>query len=274
MMDDRDGRRLRSGMQADRHIPLQGASNFRDFGGYDVASGGAVARGRLFRSDRLSELTAADYETLGGYRIRFVYDLRRASEVDASPTRWSGAAAPELIHAPIFQDDGHSVFRLGDEDLRPDAAMARTLMMESYRRMVSEAGPLAALGGIFTRLTAPGAFPALFHCAAGKDRTGVTCALILSALGVSREDIVADFMLTQKHYDALGALERNIPQAALTESPGWSREALMPLFGVEPAFIEAALAQVDAGGGIEAFLRDGLGVRRDGLERLRGQLVV
>jgi protein-tyrosine phosphatase len=261
-------------MRTERHIPLQGASNFRDFGGYAVADGGTVVRGRLFRSDRLSELTAADYEVLGAYRIRYVYDLRRASEVEASPTRWSGAAAPELIHAPIFQDDGGSVFRLGDEGVRPDAATARALMAESYRRMVSEPGPLEALAGIFARLTAPEAFPALFHCAAGKDRTGVTCALILSALGVSRQDVVDDFMLTQKHYDALGALERNIPQAALTESAGWSREALMPLFGVEPAFIEAALAQVDAGGGIEAFLRDGLGVRRDGLERMRGQLVV
>jgi protein-tyrosine phosphatase len=263
-------------MQPDRHIPLQGASNFRDFGGYPAAQGRMVARGRLFRSDRLSDLTAQDYAALGAYRIRFVYDLRRGSELQSSPTRWAGEAAPELIHVPMFLDGTHQnvLQRAADLGEKRDADLARKIMRDMYFRMVTEPHALATLGRIFSRLAAPGAFPALFHCAAGKDRTGVTCALILASLGVSREDIVEDFMLTGKHYDALASLDRNIPQVVGATNAGeWPREALLPIFGVEPAYIDTALDQVEAEGGVEAFLQGKLGVSADVVERLRAQLL-
>jgi protein-tyrosine phosphatase len=235
-----------------------------------------VALGRLFRSDRLSDLTAEDYVALGPYRIRFVYDLRRGSELVSWPTRWEGEAPPELIHVPMFLDGAHQnvLKRAGELGEKPDADLARKVMRDMYFRMVTEPHALANLGGIFARLAQPDAFPALFHCAAGKDRTGVTCALILASLGVSREDIVEDFMLTGKHYDALANLDRNIPQVvgAVTEG-AWPREALLPIFGVEPSYIAAALDQVEADGGVEAFLRDKLGVSAGDLERLRAQLL-
>jgi len=262
-------------MQPSRHVPLQGASNFRDFGGYPAADGRTVRWRRLFRSDRLSELTAADYEALGAYGIRFVYDLRRDSEVSASPTRWQGEAGPELIRSPIFSDDSgrHMLLRMSADGSPPDADLARQVMIETYARMVSDPGALATLGGIFARLTASDAFPALFHCAAGKDRTGVTCALILMALGVARDDVVEDFMLTQRYYDAAAGLERNVSQVVDHAGRGWSREALRPMFGVERAYIETALDLVHAAGGVEAFLIERLGVSSDGLERLREQLL-
>jgi protein-tyrosine phosphatase len=102
----------------------------------------------------------------------------------------------------------------------------------------------------------------------------VTCALILASLGVSREDIVEDFMLTGKHYDALASLDRNIPQVVGATNAGeWPREALLPIFGVEPAYIDTALDQVEAEGGVEAFLQGKLGVSADVVERLRAQLL-
>src|SRR5215472_3496777 len=101
-------------MPDDRHVPLEGASNFRDFGGYPTADGRRrVKWGRLYRSDRLSELTDVDLARLAGLGIRHVHDLRRASEVELAPTRWPGETAPRLIASPIFEDEsgGASTFQ-------------------------------------------------------------------------------------------------------------------------------------------------------------------
>lgn len=273
---DGEGRAVQhGGMQPSRHVPLQGASNFRDFGGYPAAEGRTVKWRRLFRSDRLSDLTPADYEALDAYGIRAVYDLRRDSEAAAAPTRWGGKTEPELIRSALFTDEpGRNIIQHTAADgVSPDADLARRIMSETYARMVSEPGALAVLGAIFARLTTADAFPALFHCAAGKDRTGVTCALILSALGVAREDVVEDFMLTQQYYDTLGNLERNVSQVVDHAGSGWSREALLPMFGVERVYIETALDVVHAEGGIETFLAEKLGVPFKGLTQLREQLL-
>jgi protein-tyrosine phosphatase len=165
----------------DRHVPLAGASNFRDFGGYPTQAGGAVRWGRLWRSDRLSELTAADHSRLAPLGIRHVYDLRRPSEVAAAPTNWAGPGAPVLLHRPLFLDEtGPSVFhRIAEnEAARHDAGLSRQIMAQLYARLVSEAGALAIYREMFAHLAEPEAAPAPFHGSAGKDRTGVTCALI------------------------------------------------------------------------------------------------
>ena len=262
-------------MAFDRHVPLEGASNFRDFGGYAAADGRSVKWRRLFRSDRLSNLREADCAALGAYGIRFVYDLRRDSEAAASPTRWTGEAPPELIRSPIFADEtgDNSLRRLFAREGRRDADLARQVMAESYTRMVSEPHSLAALGGIFTRLASGDAFPALFHCSAGKDRTGVTCALVLSALGVAREDVVADFMLTQRYYDAHKILAHNAPQAVLVGAGDWDKDSILPIFGVEPGYSTAALDAVEAAGGVERFLVETLGAPAQTVEKLRDQLL-
>jgi protein-tyrosine phosphatase len=262
-------------MSFERHVPLEGANNFRDFGGYAAADGRTVKWRRLFRSDRLSSLTEADCAALAAFGIRFVYDLRRDSEAAASPTRWTGEAPPELIRSPIFADETgrNSLSRLFAREGRCDTDLARQVMTETYVRMVSEPHSLASLGRIFTRLSSGDAFPALFHCSAGKDRTGVTCALVLSALGVAREDIVADFMLTQRYYDARAILEHNLTQAVTVGAADWDKEAILPIFGVEPRYIEAALDVVEDAGGAERFLADALGAPAGAVEKLREQLL-
>jgi protein-tyrosine phosphatase len=264
-------------MQPERHIPLQGASNFRDFGGYRGGGGRTVRWRRLYRSDHLSELTAADYETLGVHGIRLVYDLRRDSEAAALPTRWPGAAAPELIRSPLFTDEvGLNTFQrvAADEIARHDPDASAEIMRHMYLRMVTEPAPLAAFRRIFERLAEPRAFPALFHCAGGKDRTGVTCAMILSSLGVSREDILEDFMLTQALYDASGARKNRIAQIVAAADLGfWSEAALIPIFNVQRRYMDAALDQIAADGGIEAFLTRKVGVDPSVLARLRSELL-
>lgn len=264
-------------MQPDRHIPLQGASNFRDFGGYPTADGRTVKWRRLFRSDRLSELTPADYETLSTHGVRVVYDLRRDSETAAAPTAWPGAHAPEIIRSPLFNDEsGPNTFQrvAANEAARHDADLSRAIMRGMYVRMVTEPTALVAIGRIFTRLAHPGAVPALLHCSGGKDRTGVTCALILSALGVSREDVIEDFMLTARYYDSAANLGQRVSQVVAEAGVGfWNEAALLPIFGVERGYIDTALDHVEAAGGVAALLTGKAGVAAQDLERLRGLLV-
>lgn len=264
-------------MQTERHIPLQGATNFRDFGGYAGRDGRTVKWRRLFRSDRLSELTAEDYAVLGAHGIRAVYDLRRDSETALAPTNWRGEAPPELIRSPLFGDEaGLNTFQriAADEAARHDADRSRAIMSQMYVRMLTEESPLAQFGKIFGRLTGPEAFPAVFHCAAGKDRTGVTCALILGVLGVGREDIADDFMLTQRYYNSEENLKKRVGQIVAEADMGfWSEEALIPIFGVERAYIDTALDLVDEAGGAEALLVARAGVSPGNLQRLRDELL-
>jgi len=264
-------------MQIERHIPLQGASNFRDFGGYPTADGRSVRWRRLFRSDRLSELTPADFAALGAHGVRCVCDLRRDSEAAAAPTAWPGEDAPELVRAPLFNDEaGPNTFQRisADEAARHDANLTRAIMGTMYVRMLTDAPPLAAFGRIFARLAAPDAFPAVFHCAGGKDRTGVTCALVLGVLGVGREDIAEDFMLTGKYYNAADHLRRRVGQVVAEADLGfWSEPALMPIFGVERGYIDTALDIVDAAGGTDAFLIAKARVAPQALDLLREQLL-
>jgi protein-tyrosine phosphatase len=257
-------------MHTGRHFPLQGASNFRDFGGYAGREGHTVKWRRLFRSDRLSDLTSDDRAQLEPLGVRQIYDLRRDSEAAAAPTRWPGA---QLIRSPLFNDEaGPNTFQriAGDDAARRDAALSRAIMGQMYLRMVTEPGPLAVFRGVFEQLAKAEAYPVLFHCAAGKDRTGVTCVLILAVLGVARADMVSDFMLTQRYYDSDEARQQRIAQIVAEAGLGfWSEEALAPIFGVEQAYIDIALDQVEAAGGIERFMTEQVGLGPAVLEQLR-----
>lgn len=259
-----------------RHIPLDGASNFRDFGGYATTDGKTVAWRRLYRSDRLNELTQADFARLADHGIRRVHDLRRESESQLAPTAWPGPGAPDIARSPLFLDEaGPSTYQkiALDADARHDAALSRAIMMEMYARMVSEARPLAVYRAIFSEL-ADGTLPVLYHCSGGKDRTGVTCALILSALGVPREDVIADFMVSQKLYGADKNMEARIAQVVAVSPIGhWSKEALMPIFTVQQAYIEHAFAHIDEAGGVETFLVERAGVPAETLARMRAALL-
>jgi protein-tyrosine phosphatase len=136
-------------------------------------------------------------------------------------------------------------------------------MGQLYVRLVSEPGPLAALKVMFEHLAEPDGAPVLYHCSAGKDRTGVTCALILAALGVDRADIDADFMLTQRYYGSEEARRQRIAQIVEEAGLGfWSEAALVPIFTVEQAYLDTALGIVDEAGGIERFLAERVGVGR------------
>jgi protein-tyrosine phosphatase len=170
----------------ERLLPLDGASNFRDLGGYPTTDGGMTRWGQLFRSDTLHELTEADLEVLRGVGLVSVIDLRTATELDRSGRGLLGQEEVAYLHASVLREEGgESVAIPAPSD--DDPAERYLWYLEVGRGALTEA---------LTMVADPQNRPLVFHCAAGKDRTGVLAALILDILGVEHGVIVDDYAIT------------------------------------------------------------------------------
>ena len=189
------------GSAPERRIGLSGPVNFRDLGGYDTVDGRRVRWRRLFRSDSLSPVTADDArlltEELG---LLAVVDLRTGREVEREGRGGLADVALHYHHVPLVDEDS----------IAPDGP-AHRLLPEFYARLLAQsAGRVSAALAVIASEVAD--HPTVFHCTAGKDRTGIVAALVLALLGVSEEDIVADYVLTQ---DVMPAMMERFPRRAL-----------------------------------------------------------
>lgn len=252
---------------ATRVIPLSGASNFRDVGGYPTADGRRVKWGQIFRSNALSELTAEDYKTVNGLGVRLVCDLRSGEERIAQPTKWQGRE-PVFLTSPKNNLDFDMRGLLGDG--KPDAAKVRANFIAFYQ----QTHKVYALEykAMFAKLVA-GDTPMLVHCTAGKDRTGVGSALILTALGVPRNIVVSDYALSERYQQSTmrqqaGTPSKPNPQAAMmAQIPP---EVIQVLMRTDPAYIEATLDAIDKEyGSVEGYLSKELGVTTADIAALR-----
>jgi protein-tyrosine phosphatase len=176
----------------ERLIALEGAVNFRDLGGYATVDGRRTRWRVLFRADGLSELSRTDFSVMRDLGIRTVVDLRSGHEVEQS--RFDVEAHPVAFHHFPFIDQLPDVEQW---DRRPG------LLGAQYKEMLDDAAP--QIIGALEVLTAPGSRPAVFHCTAGKDRTGLLSALVLSLLGVPEETVVADYALSGEAMERLRA---------------------------------------------------------------------
>ena len=174
-----------------RRIALEGCLNFRDVGGYPTADGRRVRWGLVYRSDALHHLTAADVVCMrDDLRIRTVIDLRSTAELRADGRGALADAPLDFHHVPLF--DGPLT--------RPEKWAAVDTLADRYTLLAEFARvPLARV----VELLAAAPAPAVYHCAAGKDRTGVVSAILLGVLGVPDELIVADYAATQENLDAI-----------------------------------------------------------------------
>ncbi len=258
---------------AARLLPLAGGFNFRDLGGYRTLDGRCVRWRRLYRSGKLSALTAGDVARLAGEHIRLVCDLRTPQERAQEPSVTGFGA----VHRGWDQDAGHSRLRdaVASEGATPrdvQAALAAT-----YREMPWQfARPYA---DVF-RLLAEGELPLVFHCAGGKDRTGVLAALLLLALGVQEEVVVADYLLTDRFLD-VAALQRasaargdEAGAAGFSSLAGLSPELRAPLLRCDAAYLRAALdAVAQRHGSVPTYLDEALGIDAAALGQLREGLL-
>jgi protein-tyrosine phosphatase len=256
----------------DRLVPFDRILNFRDFGGWDTADGAKVARGKLYRSASFHDATEADIEKLNAMDLRFLVDLRRPEERAHEPSRWSNESC-----RVIFNDEGagngptlppHLVALL-QSDLSPQAT--RDYMTSLYREIPYDPRLVRLYRDWFAELGEGGA--GIIHCAAGKDRTGIGCALTLFALGVDEDSVFADYEFTNQAVD----LERRMPRIQERMEERLARkldpEALRPMLGVELGYLHATLDEINArSGSVENYLSGVLGVGVAEREALRSKL--
>ncbi|MET4576053.1 tyrosine-protein phosphatase [Ottowia thiooxydans] len=228
----------------DRSLKLSGASNFRDLGGYAATDGMAVKWRRLFRSDHLASLTRQDEQSLAALGVVRAFDFRGVGERAAVPYNWSGMAQHSLPIEPTVVQRMKDLIDAGHEVTPAETV---ELMQHTYRAFVHDNADRFA--SLFEHLLQSDA-PLVFHCTAGKDRTGFAAALILLALGVPRDVVMQDYLLTNDLY--------RMPALSTSKTP---QEVLNVLWRVQEAFLDAAMQAVEKDyGGVEAYLADVLGV--------------
>jgi len=232
-----------------RRIELTGLFNLRDVGGYPVEGGGSVRWRRLFRSDALHQLDPAGVAAVTGLGLRTVVDLRTQPEVDLGPSPVSG----RVTHISLLPGD-----LLG---LPLDLAAL-------YRYFVDECGEQIAAA--IAELTGDDAMPALVHCTAGKDRTGVVVALVLAVLGVPDDIIAADYAVSAVYLDPA----RTPTIGQLLAGTGLDDELISALLSSPPQLILDVLDTIrERAGSVDGYLR-GHGLPDAALGRLRAALIV
>jgi protein-tyrosine phosphatase len=184
--------------QTDRRVTLETCQNFRDMGGYHTTTGRTVAWGRLYRADTLHRLNPADLQTIVDLGIRTVIDLRSHSELDQHGQIQVGDNEIAYHHLSMLDEVA------GTERTEPaPTAEPPATLGEAYTRMLGVGTP--AIAKAVRLLADPTAVPAVFHCMAGKDRTGILAAVVLGALDVPDDEIVADYVLTEDTREARNA---------------------------------------------------------------------
>jgi protein-tyrosine phosphatase len=180
----------------ERVVRLHRIPNFRDFGGYPCADGRRVKRGILFRSSELHRATREDWAAIANLGIRLIIDLREPDEVAKRPDRPPPEFTGRTVHLPMPPADSAKRLLWTLLKAGADEAEIVTVFRETYESFVDL--HQAALSGALSLLTKAANLPVLIHCQGGKDRTGYMAAIILSALGVPQETILADYLLTNE----------------------------------------------------------------------------
>ncbi len=250
-------------LDSSRVLTLQGATNFRDLGGYIGHQGRPVVWGKLFRSEHLGGLTPPDLEHLSALGVRRSFDFRGRQESALEAYDW-----PQIERHPL-PIEPTVVQRLQAQQLdsgplsADDAVLA---MQDTYRDFVRQNSPRFA--ELFEHLLNDDS-PLVFHCTAGKDRTGLAAVLILHALGVSMASIQTDYLLTNQYYKRV---EKNAPPAPNRSLPS---EVMAVVWQVQPAFLQAALEVIEADhGGLAPYLAHQMGLSPAALLALRARYLV
>ena len=210
------------GAAGGRHLAVPGTLNCRDVGGYPMIGGGVTAWRRLFRSDGLHRLEFGAQEALAALRLRTVLDLRTSEETRIAPS-------------PVDELAGHGALTMHISLIGDDFDAVPDELGEIYNFVVDMQGP--AIAAAVRSLARPGGLPALVHCTAGKDRTGIVVAFALAAVGVPDQVIAADYALSSLYLDP-----RHTPTIGrVQESTGLGDRLTAALLASPPELIVAAL---------------------------------
>ncbi len=258
-------------MTQDRIYKLDGVLNFRDFGGY-ATEGGTVVRGQLFRTAAFAEPSEKDLAFLNDLGAKFIVDLRRPEEREDVPNRWPGEGSlPIHVNDEGYKELPAHTAILQETDL--SAESVRRYMTTAYTHYPFEPRYVALFRQFLHGLAEQGG-PAIVHCAAGKDRTGVICALTLTALGVDHATIVEDYELTNVAVDygsRLSAIRERMEERVGKKI---DEEALRPMLGVHKDYLASAWTSIHAKyPDVPSYMADVLGVDAAMVKELRARFV-
>jgi protein-tyrosine phosphatase len=243
-------------------ITVASLPNLRDIGGWPVRDGRVVRRGLVYRSVALNHLTDGDAVAVEALGLRTVYDLRTEAELTAEPDRPLDGVEYRVIDVLADSQDAAPAGLIGvlsdpkqaDELLGGEKAQA--LFARAYREIVSLPSALTGYRELFLGLADARRRPALYHCTTGKDRTGWATAALLSLLGVDRELVLREYLLTNEQL--VRALE---PIFERFTAAGGDRSVLLPVLGVQASYLKASFEEMRSSfGTIEGYFTDGLGI--------------
>lgn len=219
-----------SALMAERHLPMEGGYNFRDLGGYPTTEGRFVKWGKIFRSDEMNRLTRSDLNYLSTIPIRSVVDFRTENEVQNAPDK----VPASVVQSYSYYINPGNLDITNQEQLHAfDADRIDSVMMEINISLVSDPANVMQYKELFRLLQHEENTPLLFHCTAGKDRTGMGAALILFALGVDRDIIMDDYLLSNIYLkDKYGSIAAQHPN-------------LSGLYGVNPNYLQAGINKIE-----------------------------
>jgi protein-tyrosine phosphatase len=250
----------------ERRVPLDGTLNFRDLGGYGGLDGRTVRWGLVYRSDNLAAVTAAGWSSLAELGLRSVYDLRHDVERERAPSLIPDDLGIAATHLPIGGEAAEAPDLVDLLRQSEGRGYGLDFMIELNRSLLADHATV--FGGLLTELAIPERLPAVFHCTAGKDRTGVAAALLLTVLGVDRATVLDDYELTTT-YRSQHRIAELTPRL---EEAGVDVDLVRPFLSAPRPALETALADLD-GDGIEAYLTDKAGVTEETVGNLRANLL-
>lgn len=258
---------------SERVLPFEGIHNFRDYGSYAARDGAKLRRGILYRSGQHVDATADDLQKVGKLGLATIVDLRGDSERAAFPCARSEDFAATVLFVPGETAGAHQAPHIEAAREVTTAADAHKAMVRLYDSMPFRP-KLIEIFQLYFEALAERDGASLLHCLAGKDRTGLAAGLLHHLLGVHRDDLMADYMLT----NVAGNIERRIAAGAATVRSNFGHameeDAVRTLMSVHPAFLETGFTAIEAQhGSIEAYARDVLGVSPERLSKIEARLL-
>jgi protein-tyrosine phosphatase len=254
-----------------RRLPLAGAANFRDLGGYRTADGRQLKWGVLYRTDALNELTAEDQRYLERLNIERVVDFRLPDEAAAAPDRLPPALAQRYVAMPVGFNGQQNYAKFIEQIMSGDTEGLDLdqVLVVTNRQLVEQFSPVFRtwLHGVAESEGAQ-----VFHCTAGKDRTGFAAAIVLLALGVPQETVLRDYLASNQYLAEKN--QRSMWKMRVFSLFRADTDGIRPLLGVEPRYLQAAFdAMVRDYGSIDNYLRAALGVDDAFRARLQQRLL-
>lgn len=257
---------------AHRLLNFEGISNFRDLGGYQTMDGKEVKWGRLYRSGTFAEASRADLAGLAQLDLNTFIDFRSSIEKAEEPNRLPDPPGFTVVDIPVL-DDGNKAL-VGEimervesgnfDDFDPNQAM-----LTANRQFANEFTPQFK-EFVHTVLNANGA-PVVWHCSAGKDRTGFAAAILLRILGVPQETVIQDYMASRA--PSLDARKNQLLMLELFKGEEAAAK-LAVLMGVEEAWLQAGFAQIDTTwGSFDNYVAEGLQLSATDIQRLQQNLL-